>query len=72
MLWFDMPLERLREYRTSTPEPDGLDAWWATRLDLARAQAQPPVVTPYEPDLYHPFLVFDVELSGANGDPVKA
>jgi cephalosporin-C deacetylase len=72
MPWFDMPLERLREYRTSTPEPDGLDAWWAGRLDLARAQAQPPVVTPHEPDLYHPFRVFDVEFSGANGDPVKA
>jgi cephalosporin-C deacetylase len=72
MPWFDMPLERLREYRTSTPEPDGLDAWWAKRLDFARAQAQPPRVTPHEPDLYQPFRVFDVEFSGAGGDPVKA
>ncbi|WP_422326193.1 acetylxylan esterase, partial [Trebonia sp.] len=41
MPWYDMPLERLREYRTETSEPAGLDAWWAGRLELARAQAQP-------------------------------
>ena len=39
MPWYDMPLERLREYRTSTQEPEGLDEWWAKRLDDARAQA---------------------------------
>jgi cephalosporin-C deacetylase len=72
MPWYDMPLERLREYRTSTPEPEGLDAWWAKRLDQARAQAQPATFTPYEPDVYHPFQVFDVEFSGADGDPVRA
>ena len=26
MPWYDMPLERLREYRTETSEPAGLDA----------------------------------------------
>jgi len=72
MPWYDMPLERLREYRTSTPEPAGLDDWWAKRLDNARAQAQPATFTPYEPDVYRPFEVFDVEFSGAGGDPVKA
>jgi cephalosporin-C deacetylase len=72
MPWFDMPLERLREYRTSTREPDGLDDWWTKRLDKARAQAQPPAVTPHEPDLYRPYQVFDVEFSGADGDPVRA
>lgn len=72
MPWYDLPLERLREYRTSTQEPDGLDDWWAKRLDQARAQARPPILTPYESDVYHPFQVFDVEFSGANGDPVKA
>ena len=29
MPWYDLPLERLREYRTSTAEPAGLDQWWA-------------------------------------------
>jgi cephalosporin-C deacetylase len=72
MPWYDMPLERLREYRTDTSEPTGLDAWWAGRLELARAQAQPTTFTPYEPDVYRPFRVFDVEFSGAGGDPVRA
>jgi len=47
MPWYDLPLERLREYRTGTSEPAGLDAWWAERLELARAQAQPATFTPY-------------------------
>jgi cephalosporin-C deacetylase len=72
MPWYDMPLERLREYRTSTPEPVGLDDWWAKRLDQARAQARPATFTPHEPDVYRPFQVFDVEFSGAGGDPVRA
>jgi cephalosporin-C deacetylase len=72
MPWFDMPLERLREYRTSTQEPDGLDDWWAARLARARALARPPTLTPHEPGLYDPFEVFDVEFSGAGGDRVRA
>jgi cephalosporin-C deacetylase len=67
-----MPLERLREYRTTTREPEGLDDWWAKRLDQARAQARPATFTPYETDVYRPFQVFDVEFSGADGDPVRA
>jgi cephalosporin-C deacetylase len=67
-----MPLERLREYRTTTREPEGLDDWWAKRLDQARAQAQPATFTPYETDVYRPFQVFDVEFSGAGGDAVRA
>ena len=72
MPWFDMPLERLREYRTSTQEPEGLDQWWAKRLDLAREQARPATFTPHEPDVYRPFEVLDVEYSGAGGDPIRA
>ena len=71
MPWYDMPLERLREYRTSTPEPEGLDDWWKQRLDQARAQARPAALTPYKPDVYHPFEVFDVEFSGARGDRIR-
>jgi cephalosporin-C deacetylase len=67
-----MPLERLREYRTSTQEPEGLDQWWGERLDLARAQARPATLTPHEPDVYRPFQVFDVVYSGAGGDPIRA
>jgi cephalosporin-C deacetylase len=72
MPWYDMPLERLREYRTSTPEPDGLDEWWAERLREARERAQPPTVTVHEPGLYAPFAVSDVEFSGGAGDRVRA
>jgi cephalosporin-C deacetylase len=70
--WYDLPLERLREYRTDTAEPDGLDGWWAQRLARARAQAQPPVFTAHETDLYRPYQVQDVEFSGAGGDPIRA
>src|SRR3984957_1816583 len=82
MPWYDLPLERLREYRTSTQEPDGLDDWWAARLREARELATPATVTAHEPGLYAPFAVSDVEFSGgagsrgafprlvADGDPV--
>ena len=72
MPWFDLPLERLREYRTSTQEPDGLDDWWARRIGEARAVAKPPALTPHQPRLYDPLEVYDVEFSGAGGDRVRA
>src|SRR5690348_14576263 len=72
MPWYDMPLQQLREYRTSTPEPEGLDEWWAKRLDADRDQARPATFTAYEPELYAPFAVSDVEFSGAGGDPIRA
>src|ERR1700744_4525169 len=72
MPWYDLPLERLREYRTSTQEPDGLDKWWAGRLGTARGRARPATVTAHEPGLYAPFEVSDVEFSGGAGDRVRA
>ena len=72
MPWYDLPLERLREYRTSTQEPDGLDDWWARRITEARALAKPPALTPHQPRLYDPLEVYDVEFSGAGGDRVRA
>ena len=72
MPWFDMPLERLREYRTSTQEPDGLDDWWKRRIAEARALAKPPALTPRQPRLYDPIEVFDAEFSGAGGDRIRA
>ena len=72
MPWYDMPLERLREYRTQTDEPDGFDDWWAQRLERARAQVQPATFTPHETQLYRPYQVQDVEFSGAGGDPIRA
>jgi cephalosporin-C deacetylase len=72
MPWYDLPLERLREYRTSTVEPAGLDEWWAERVSEARAAARPPQIVKHEPDLYQPIEVFDAEFSGAGGDRIKA
>jgi cephalosporin-C deacetylase len=72
MPWYDLPLERLRDYRTQTAEPDGLDDWWAERLRWARTRAQPTMFTLHEPDVYSPFHVYDVEFSGSGGDPIKA
>ena len=71
MPWFDLPLEQLRQYRTGTAEPDGLDAWWARRLAEARAAARPPRLTRHEAGIYGPLDVHDVEFSGAHGDRIR-
>jgi len=39
MPWYDLPAEQLKDYRTGTAEPAGLDRWWRLRLDEARAAA---------------------------------
>jgi cephalosporin-C deacetylase len=72
MPWYDLPLEKLREHRTQTAEPGGLDKWWEQRLADARALARPPELRRYEPDLYRPTDVYDVEFSGAGGDRIRA
>jgi cephalosporin-C deacetylase len=72
MPWYDLPLEQLREYRTSTLEPEGLDGWWARRIEAARALARPAVLTPHQPRLYDPIEVYDAEFSGGDGDRIRA
>jgi cephalosporin-C deacetylase len=72
MPWFDLPEDQLRAYRISTTEPDGLDAWWAARLDEAREAATPPTFTRYAEKAYGPVEVYDVEFSGARGDRIRA
>jgi cephalosporin-C deacetylase len=72
MPWYDLPVEQLREYRTSTQEPEGLDDWWARRIEAARALARPTVLTPHQSRLYHPVEVYDVEFSGGGGDRIRA
>ena len=39
MALFDMPLERLREYRPAIEEPDDFDAFWQSTLADARRHA---------------------------------
>src|ERR1700722_15010335 len=72
MPWYDLPLERLREDRTSTQEPDRLDDWWAARVREARELARPATVTAHQPGLCAPFEVSDVEFSGGAGERVRA
>ena len=72
MPWYDMPLERLREYRTQTAEPDGLDQWWAMRLADSRELARPADLRRYEPDLYGTVEVHDATFSGSGGDRIRA
>jgi cephalosporin-C deacetylase len=72
MPWFDLPEEQLKEYRTDTAEPAGLDQWWRLRLDEARTAAREPVLTRYEAGTYAPVEVYDAEFSGAGGDRIRA
>jgi len=72
MPWYDLPQEQLKDYRTDTAEPAGLDRWWRQRLDEARAAAREPTLTRYEPGTYGPVEVYDTEFSGAGGDRIRA
>jgi cephalosporin-C deacetylase len=72
MSWYDLPLERLREYRTQTAEPPELDEWWAKRLNDARALARPIELHPYQADIYRPLEVYGAEFSGSGGDRIRA
>ena len=58
MPWYDLPAEQLKDYRTETAEPAGLDRWWRLRLDQTRAAARAPV-TRYEAGIYGPVEVYD-------------
>ncbi len=69
---FDLPEAELRTYRTTTAEPADLDGWWSRRLAAARDLVQPIRMTRYRPEIYGPTAVWDIEFSGAGGDPIRA
>ena len=69
---FDLSAEELLTYRITTAEPEGLDQWWAQRLDKARSVAAPLTLDRHAPDAYGPTPVWDVEFSGADGDRIRA
>ncbi|MGH3170175.1 MAG: acetylxylan esterase [Trebonia sp.] len=69
---YDLPLDQLRQYRTTTEEPAELDEWWTERLAMARALTKPLQLTRHHPDLYGVLEVYDAEFSGADGNRVKA
>ncbi|HEX4834429.1 MAG TPA: acetylxylan esterase [Trebonia sp.] len=72
MPWYDLPLDQLREYRTSTVEPAGLDDWWRGKVQQARDVAQAPRPVRYREDLYQSIEVHDTQFSGAGGDLIRA
>ncbi|MGO3885021.1 MAG: acetylxylan esterase [Mycetocola sp.] len=71
MAEFDLPLEQLREYRNSTPEPDDFDLFWLETLRDARRHQVLIAVEEYETALTE-FLSWDVRFSGFNGDAIAA
>lgn len=71
MALFDLPLPQLREYRPELAEPADLDAFWADKLDRARAHEPILHLAPVETGLR---LVdtWDVAFAGHDGDPIRA
>ncbi|WP_238012042.1 acetylxylan esterase [Dactylosporangium sp. AC04546] len=71
MALFDLPLDRLRTYRSASNEPADFDEFWATTLDEARTRATPAVLTEVDAGL-RSLHTIDVTFSGYGGQPVKA
>ncbi|KKJ93617.1 acetylxylan esterase [Micromonospora sp. HK10] len=71
MALFDLPLDHLRQYAPTVPEPADFDAFW--RATLA-AEAPRPVLLDVRPEPTDLRLVetWDVTFAGFGGDPVKA
>jgi len=67
---FDLPLERLREYRPQVRRPDDFDEFWRLTLGESRAAARPPAVEREETGLK---LVesYDLTFSGYAGQRIK-
>ncbi|MEV0428743.1 acetylxylan esterase [Micromonospora sp. NPDC050495] len=71
MALFDLPLDHLRRYAPTVPEPADFDAFW--RATLA-AEAPRPVLLDVRPEPTDLRLVetWDVTFAGFGGDPVRA
>ena len=67
----DLSPAELAAYRIVTPEPEGLDSWWAEQVAAAEALSRPPEIVPYRPEVYGPLPVWDLTFSGAGGDPIR-
>ncbi|MFE0650846.1 acetylxylan esterase [Streptomyces sp. NPDC059534] len=70
MTQFDLPLEQLRTYRSTSVEPEDFDDFWAKTLDEARAHELGARFEPAETGLAT-VETFDVTFSGFDGQPVK-
>ena len=67
----DLSQAELEAYRILTPEPEGLDSWWAEQVAAAEALSRPPEIVPYRPEVYGSLPVWDLTFSGAGGDPIR-
>ena len=70
-MFFDLPLDQLRTYRSESVEPADFDAFWSRTVAEARALTSPPTVIPYDAGLAS-VDVFDVRFAGFNGEPIAA
>jgi cephalosporin-C deacetylase len=70
MAFFDMPLDKLREYRPDRNEPSDFDAFWGETL--AEARRRPLDATFERVDFgLRTVETFDVTFSGYNGERIK-
>ncbi|MBT2368969.1 acetylxylan esterase [Streptomyces sp. ISL-10] len=70
MALFDLPLEQLREYRSSSPEPADFDAFWTKTLHEARAHDLGARFERVETPLTS-VEIHDTTFAGFGGHPVK-
>jgi cephalosporin-C deacetylase len=70
IMYFDLPLEKLRDYLASRTEPEDFDAFWNETLNRTRAFPLEARFEPIETDLK--FLdVFDATYNGYGGQSIK-
>jgi cephalosporin-C deacetylase len=70
MATFDLPLDRLREHRSDSAEPDDFDRFWVKTLEETRAHDLDARFVPVDAGI--PTMdVFDVTFAGFGGHPVK-
>jgi cephalosporin-C deacetylase len=70
MPFFDLPIDELRTYAPDLPEPDDLDAFWATTLAETRAHDLAASFTPVATPLTT-VESFDVSFAGFGGTPIR-
>lgn len=70
MSLFDLPLERLRDYRSASTEPEDFDQFWADTLAETRAHDLNARFEPVTTALTT-LDIFDVTFAGFGGHPVK-
>lgn len=71
MALFDLPLEQLRAYKPTVPEPRDFDAFWKRSLDEAAAFPLDATFDPVEDGLLTRVRTFDVTFRGFGGHPIR-